>query len=193
MTRLLLICGSQRRISLNARLLDEVASYVPAPIQCDRLRDVEVALPLFNQDLEDEPALRDKLACLHSRFAQADGLIIASPEYNGTITPYLKNLIDWISRLPHIAPGTPNAFLDKPVLLCSATPGWSGGGVGIPALRALLGYVGAISFGETINLPYGTEAWDAEGKLDTMLAELDWPSCVARFCNLTARHAGAKP
>jgi len=190
MTRLLLVCGSQRRTSLNARLLDEVARYVPGALCCDRLRDEEVALPMFNQDLENDPALRERLTALHHRFLTADGLIIATPEYNGTMTPYLKNLIDWISRLPHIALGTPNAFLDTPVLLCSATPGWSGGGVGMPPLRALLGHVGAITFGQTINLPYGREAWDADGQLDPMLADLDWPGCVARFCAFVER-AGA--
>ena len=193
MTRLLLLCGSQRRASLNARLLDEVARLVPEGITLDMLPPNAVDLPLFDQDREEDPGVRARLAILHARFAAADALILASPEYNGLMTPYLKNLIDWVSRLPRLDAAAVNAFLDKPVLLCSATPGWSGGGVAIPALRTLFGHVGAIPFGETICLPYAAQAWDADGRLNPMLSDLNWGACVARFCAFAAHQASGAP
>ena len=104
MTRLLLFCGSQRRASLNARLLDEVARLVPDGVTLDMLPPNAVDLPLFDQDREEDPTVRGRLAILHARFAAADALILASPEYNGLMTPYLKNLIDWVSRLPMAPP-----------------------------------------------------------------------------------------
>ena len=192
MTRLLLFCGSQRRASLNARLLDEVARLVPDGVTLDMLPPNAVDLPLFDQDREEDPTVRGRLAILHARFAAADALILASPEYNGLMTPYLKNLIDWVSRLPRLD-GAANAFLDKPVLLCSATPGWSGGGVAIPALRTLFGHVGAIPFGETICLPYAAQAWDADGRLNPAVLDFNWSACVARFCAFVARQATGAP
>jgi NAD(P)H-dependent FMN reductase len=136
--RLLLLCGSQRAGSLNARLLEELAAHVPTGHAIDRFAPGEIRLPLYDADCEQDPAIRHHLAALHRRFAMADAFMLASPEYNGLMTPFLKNLIDWISRLPWLDPTAPNVFLDKPVLLCSATPGWSGGALGLVPLRSLL-------------------------------------------------------
>ena len=187
MTRVLLLCGSQRAASLNARLLDEIARLLAPGVNADRLLPGEVALPLFDQDREADPVLRGRLVALHARFAQADAIILASPEYNGMMTPYLKNLVDWVSRLPRLDPAFANAFLDTPILLCSATPGWSGGSLGVLALRTLFGHVGAIPFGETICLPHADRAWDNDGRLNPMLAEMGWDACVARFCAFAQR------
>jgi len=192
MTRLLLVCGSQRRASLNGRLLDEVARRAPGGVILDRLRTEDVDLPLFDQDREHDPALLARLRPLHARFTAADALIVASPEYNGLMTPYLKNLIDWVSRLPRIDPAAPDAFVDTPVLLLGATPGWSGGGLGIAALRALFGHVGAIPFGETICLPYAADAWDEDGQINPLLPTDHWGACVHRFCGFAARPAAIK-
>lgn len=190
MTRILLFCGSQRRASLNSRLLDEVARHIPPGIRTDRVG--LVTLPLFDQDLEQDRAVIAEVAALHGRFASADAIIVASPEYNGLMTPYLKNTVDWVSRLPRLQPGTANAFLDKPVLLCSATPGWSGGGLGILALRTLFGHIGAIPFGETICLPYAAEAWGDDDTLNPALVGPQWAECVGRFYGLAARRMDSK-
>jgi chromate reductase len=75
----------------------------------------------------------------------------------------LKNMIDWVSRLAYIDPAFENPFIDKPVLLCSASTGGSGGAMGIPSARALFGYVGGIVFGETVCLPFAHQAWTEAG------------------------------
>lgn len=187
MTRVLLLCGSQRRQSLNAHLLDELARHLPAHVKADRVQPSEIDLPLFDQDIEGDPSVRSRVAALHARFSAADAIILACPEYNGLMTPYLKNIVDWVSRLPHVDATYGNAFLDRPVLLCSATPGWSGGGLAIVALRTLFGHVGAIPFGETICLPYAAQAWDEAGRLDPVLPDFGWQACVSRFCAFVAR------
>ena len=186
MTHLLSLCGSQRTGSANARLLDELAAYVPANYSHDRLLPGEVKLPLFDQDIERNPDILAQLRQVYDRFARADALIIASPEYNGMMTPYLKNLIDWVSRLSRLDPAVSNPFLDRPVLLCSATPGFSGGALGLMSMRGLLGHVGAISFGETICLPFAGQAWEEGGSLNPMLRDAGWEECVARFCAFAA-------
>ena len=120
-------------------------------------------LPLFNQDLENDPAVRAQVAELHQAFVACDGIVVASPEYNGQLTPYLKNMIDWVSRLAYIDSSFDNPFVDKPVLLCSVSTGNSGGSVGIPFARALFGYVGGIVFGEALCVPFAHQAWTEAG------------------------------
>lgn len=190
MTRVLLICGSQRAASLNARLLAALGSALPDDVMAETLLPSEVDLPLFDGDREQDPALTDKVRTLHARFLAADALIVASPEYNGLMTPYLKNLVDWVSRLPWRDAAVANAFADKPVLLAAASPGWSGGAVGIPACRALFGYCGAVVFGEAITLPYADRAVLPDGSLDPAFAGDWWRDCVARFAATAKRMKG---
>ena len=163
MTQLLLLCGSQRQESFNARFLNHVAGHFESA--CDFLTTTPFAenLPLFNQDLENEPAVRAHVSELHQVFMSCDAIIVASPEYNGQLTPYLKNMIDWVSRLAYIDSAFANPFIDKPVLLCAASTGGSGGAMGIPSARALFGYVGAVVFGETLCLPFAHQAWTDAG------------------------------
>ena len=128
----------------------------------DFLDPSDVSLPLFDQDLELEPSVVKQVAELHVRIMGSDGLIVSSPEYNGQLTPYLKNLVDWVSRMGYIDASFGNAFCDRPVLLCSASTGWSGGSGAIPSARALFGYVGSLVIGDTVCVPYAHQGWTDE-------------------------------
>jgi NAD(P)H-dependent FMN reductase len=161
--RLLLIPGSQRTESFNARLLGDFALRLEGLCEVDLLWPGQVDLPLFNQDLETAPELVARVAALHRRIACSHGLIVASPEYNGQLTPYLKNLIDWVSRLAYIDAGCGNAFVDRPTLLCSASTGGSGGALAITHARALFGYVGCLVIGDTVCIPHAGRAWTGDG------------------------------
>jgi len=145
-TRLLLLSGSQRRDSYNTRLLQHLKPRLQLQSTVDVLAASEVDLPLFDQDLECEPAVQTRLAALHARVAACHGLVISSPEYNALPSPFLKNLIDWVSRLPHIDARFNNPFVDRPLLLCSASTGWSGGALGLPAARTLFACVGCAAY-----------------------------------------------
>lgn len=163
MTQLLLLSGSQRQESFNARFLNHLAGHLASTCNFLSAEPFAENLPLFNQDLENEPAVRTQVSELHQVFMACDAIIVASPEYNGQLTPYLKNMIDWVSRLAYIDPAFANPFIDKPVLLCAASTGGSGGAMGIPSARALFGYVGAVVFGETLCLPFAHQAWTDAG------------------------------
>ena len=163
MTRLLLVSGSQRRESLNARLLRHLAEPLEGRCDIELLEPQDVDLPLFNQDLEADPAVMRRVHSVHQRFQRCHGLIVASPEYNGQLTPYLKNLIDWVSRLAYIDTRFVNPFIDRPVLLCSASSGWSGGALAIPQARSLFGYVGCLVIGDTVCVPNAGQAWTDAG------------------------------
>jgi len=158
-TRLLLLSGSQRRDSYNTRLLQHLKPRLQLQSTVDVLAASEVDLPLFDQDLECEPAVQTRLAALHARVAACHGLVISSPEYNALPSPFLKNLIDWVSRLPHIDARFNNPFVDRPLLLCSASTGWSGGALGLPAARTLFACVGCVVVGDSICVPHAHQAW----------------------------------
>ncbi len=122
-------------------------------------------LPLFDQDLEQAGPSRDRVIALHERFEAADGLIVASPEYNASVSPYLKNTIDWISRLAHVDArfADSRAFLHKPLLLASASTGWSGGTLGLQSARTIFAYLGCLVNAEQICVSYA-DHWAMAGQ-----------------------------
>jgi chromate reductase, NAD(P)H dehydrogenase (quinone) len=125
---LLALSGSLRQRSANTALLHTAADLAP--------EDVEVVVhpldevPLFDADLEADD-LPTAVAALRQALAEADGLLLASPEYNWSVSGVLKNAIDWLSR----GPASP---LDhKPTGLLSAA-GRGGGARGLAHLRDIL-------------------------------------------------------
>jgi len=109
--RILAISGSLRAASLNSALLRAVADLAPANVRIELFTGVG-NLPLFNPDLEitDLPPVADFLA----RLLEADGVIIASPEYAHGVTGVMKNALDWMVGS--------EAFVNKPVALLNASP-----------------------------------------------------------------------
>ena len=125
------ISGSLRKASYNTALLKACAELMPAGMKMTgyaRLDDI----PLFNQDVFDAgvpaPAKR-----FRDEVTAADGLLIALPEYNFSLTAALKNAIDWGSRPPN------QSWQDKPVAIFSASGGPMGGARVQYDLRRILG------------------------------------------------------
>jgi len=124
------ISGSLRKASYNTMILRACAGLMPAGMV---LEITEIGdLPLFNQDVFDAglPASAQRL---RAAVTAADGVLIASPEYNFSLTPALKNAIDWASRPPN------PCFTDKPIAVFSASPGPLGGARVQYDLRRILG------------------------------------------------------
>jgi len=131
------IAGSLRRASFNKSLLAHAAAVAPPSLAIDVLPDA-LRLPLFDQDLEDagDP---DEVVALRAALAEADGLLLVTPEYNFGVPGPVKNMVDWMSRPPGRAP-----LRDKPVLLMGASTGRLGGTVQAQGqLRISLAVVGA--------------------------------------------------
>jgi chromate reductase len=109
--QLLALSGSLRAVSINSALLRAAARLAPAGIEvqwCPCLG----ALPLFNPDLEGEPAA--VVQQFRARVAQADALLIASPEYAHGMTGTIKNALDWLVSF--------EPFAYKPVAVLNASP-----------------------------------------------------------------------
>lgn len=146
MLNILLFPASLRAHSYNRLLVDYLVGFLGKECNIDMLSPGEFTLPLFNQDMESSEDVVAQVARVYQRFAKADGLIVASPEYNGHVSPYLKNTLDWVSRMPRIRSRdyAANPFLNKPLLLASASTGWTGGLLGLQDARSLFGYLGCL-------------------------------------------------
>ena len=142
--RILIFPASLRRASHQRRLAGYCAAVLAGRCTVDIIQPGEIELPLYNQDLESEPQILAAMSAAGRRFAAADGVIIAAPEYNAHVSPYLKNTFDWVSRLPRVQPDAaePHPFRDKPLLLTSASTGWTGGLLGLQSARSFLAYLG---------------------------------------------------
>jgi chromate reductase, NAD(P)H dehydrogenase (quinone) len=110
--------GSLRHGSFNAMLLRAAAALVPdgTSITIESIRDI----PLYDFDVEASSGVPGPVQALKDKIAGADGLLIATPEYNNSIPGVAKNAIDWLSRP---AADIPRVFGNKPVVVMGATPG----------------------------------------------------------------------
>src|SRR5262249_15022647 len=155
--RILAFAGSTRRESFNKKLLQHAAKGArEAGAEVTLLDLKDIPLPLFDQDLEAEHGMPDNGAKLKKLFIDHDGLLIASPEYNSSVTAVLKNALDWVSRP---APGEPSlvAFRGKVAALLSASPGALGGLRGLVHVRSILGNIGVIVLPEQFAVPRAQE------------------------------------
>lgn len=125
----------------------------------------DYALPIFDQDMEKETGIPENATRLARLFAVHNGMLIASPEYNASISPLLKNTIDWVSRVSrdHGRPLKPYAGMVA--ALCSSSPGRLGGIRGLYHLRAVLMNVGVEVITQQCAVPLAGDAFDDDGSL----------------------------
>lgn len=163
--KILAFSGSARADSFNQQLVENAARAAEeagADVHLINLRDFP--MPLMNRDLEREEGPPKNSTRLKELFIRSDGLLIASPEYNSSITPLLKNAFDWVSR--RSGDETPLvAYKGKVVALLSASPGRLGGLRSLAHVRAILGYLGAIVLPEQHAIPSASDAFDGDRKL----------------------------
>src|SRR3954454_10984803 len=163
--RILAFAGSLRGESFNKKLVPIAAKAVRdagAEVTLIDLKDFP--LPLFDQDLEAGQGMPENGSKLKQLFIDHDALLVASPEYNSSVTAPLKNVIDWVSRP---APGEPPlvAFRGKVATLMSASPGALGGLRGLVHLRSILGNMGLIVLPDQITVARAHEAFQPDGSL----------------------------
>ena len=163
--RILAFAGSSRKESFNNRLVQvaaEGARAAGAEVTVVNLRDYP--LPLFDQDLEQEQGTPQNATKLKQLFLDHGGLLISSPEYNSSITPLLKNTIDWVSR-PADGEAPLAAYKGKVAAIMAASPGGLGGLRGLVHVRSILGNIGVVVLPDQIAVARAFEAFDDEGQL----------------------------
>jgi chromate reductase len=155
--KILGICGSLRKASFNMAALRGCAELMP---QGMTLEIASIAdLPMINQDVLDA-GMPEPVKRLRGEIVAADGLLIASPEYNFSIPAPLKNAIDWASRPPN------QAFQDKPIAIFSATSGPVGGArVQYDLRRVLVQLWGHVLPRPEVFIGNAASKFDAQGRI----------------------------
>lgn len=162
--RILAFAGSTRKESLNKKLVQIAARgarEAGAEVTVVDLRDFP--MPLYDGDWEDVEGQPAGATDLKQLMLDHDGLLIASPEYNSSISAVLKNAIDWISRPvpeePRLA-----AFQGKTAALMSAA-GMVGGLRGLIHVRAILGNIGVLVIPDQVTVSQAMTAFADDGSL----------------------------
>lgn len=124
----------------------------------------ELRMPSYDADEEAANGLPENAKRFKGLLRESDGFLICSPEYNSSITPLLKNAIDWATR-----PESENepdwlAFRNKTAALLSASPGALGGLRGLVTVRSILGNIGVHVLPGQVCIPAAYEAFDEAGK-----------------------------
>lgn len=135
MTTIIGIAGSLRTGSINSAVLRAAAQFMPAG------STLEIAsikgIPLYDGDLEAQEGIPQPVTDLKDRIAAADGLLLATPEYNNSIPGVFKNAIDWLSRP---SADIPRGFHNRSTAIIGASPSGFGTVLAqnawLPVLRA---------------------------------------------------------
>ncbi|MEE2912819.1 MAG: NAD(P)H-dependent oxidoreductase [Planctomycetota bacterium] len=142
--KIIAFAGSIRKDSVNkrlARIALKAAEEAGAKVTWVDLVDYQ--MPLYCQDYETEHGLPDTVIALKELLKSNDGFLIASPEYNGSLTGILKNVIDWTSR-PNANEPRMACWNGKIAGLLAASPGGLGGLRGLSHLRTILAGIGTL-------------------------------------------------
>ncbi len=163
--RILAFSGSARAASFNQRLVEYAARKaidLGAEVTVITLGDFP--MPLMNQDLERDQGVPAEALRLKSLLIAHDGLLLSAPEYNSSITPLLKNSLDWVSR--RVGDEAPMAaYRGKTAALMSASPGRLGGLRGLVHVRAILNNLGVLVLPGQVSVSSAGSAFDAAGDL----------------------------
>jgi NAD(P)H-dependent FMN reductase len=178
--KILGLAGSARAGSYNRKLLDLIIRRLQAQgVDAEAFEFRDTPLPMFDQDEEAAHGLPENAKLLKSKILEADAVVLVAPEYNSSVTPLLKNAIDWASR-PDSATGIGNVWRHKIIGLASASPGGYGGMRGLMALRPVFQHLDSLVIAEQVSVAKAHEAFEGEGLkdertsqfLDAMLSRL---------------------
>ena len=165
--RILFFAGSAREGSHNKRLARLAERIADANGIAGTLADLgDYPMPLYDGDLEAKSGAPENALKLEALMRVHTGVFIASPEYNASISPLLKNTLDWISRVPDGNGGKTDVFKTRVFALGSASPGGMGGLRGLNTVRTVLELgLGALVLPEQFALPRAHDAYDEHGHL----------------------------
>ena len=186
---LLVLSGSTRGGSYNGRLAALAARELA-------LRDAEVRLisladypmPLYDGDLEGARGVPEPTLKLADLMMASQGLFIASPEYNQSVTPLLKNTIDWLSRIRDDR--YRGLWTGRVFAIGAASPGHFAGIRSLMQLRLILeNALGARVLTQQVAVPYADKAFDERGNLSNDRAAAQLERVVSALIEEAARFA----
>jgi chromate reductase len=154
MKKILAFAGSNSSTSVNHQLVKHASAKVGThEVTLINLNDYDA--PMFSEDLEKESGVPENIQKLKAVFEAHDAFMIASPEHNGMMPAFFKNMMDWLSR----AGG--KIFQEKPVLLMSTSPGPRGGQTNLQNMKNVFPYWGATAVFADFSVGSFFQAYDA--------------------------------
>jgi chromate reductase, NAD(P)H dehydrogenase (quinone) len=156
------MAGSLRAGSSNARLAALAAKELAlADADVTRISFADYPLPIFDADLMTDSGMPAEALKLRGMVTSHQGIFIASPEYSASISPLVKNAIDWLSRARDKSEANYAAFKGRVFALGAASPGSAGGLRGLMALRQILELgCGALVLPEQVTVGRAAQAFD---------------------------------
>jgi chromate reductase, NAD(P)H dehydrogenase (quinone) len=175
-TRIVAIPGSLRLGSYNRKLLEAAREFAPTDVEVE-LWDGLKRVPPFDEDDESDPAAA--VIELREAIAQADALLIATPEYNASLPGQLKNALDWASR-----PRRSNVLRGKPVAVIGAGPRPSAAVHAVSEARVVLDAIGAQVLDAELAVAHVSEQFDDHGHLAALARRRDLRKLLERLSAL---------
>lgn len=165
--KLLFIAGSAREGSFNKKLAQLAAHIADANGIAATVADLgDYPMPLYNRDLEVGEGIPENARKLRALMQVHGGVFIAAPEYNASVTPLLKNTLDWVSRVREEGEPPLQVFKTRVFAIASASPGRFGGVRGLITLRQILAVgLRALVLPEQVSVPHAADAFDEKGHL----------------------------
>lgn len=172
-TKVLAFAGSTRADSINKKLIVEAANLarqMGVNVTVIDLKDYQI--PFYDEVLEAREGMPPMARQFRKMMIQSDVILIASPEYNASLSAVLKNAIDWASR-GETGGGSREAFKGKTFAIMAASPGSSGGARGLVHLRTILEDIGGSVIPLQVVVPSAYNAFDEKGHLKSEKTKME--------------------
>ncbi len=188
--RILAFAGSTRNGSVNQALLNAAVEQLKSSgADVTSISLADFPMPLFDQDWEAENGLPEKAVELKKLFAEHTALLIACPEYNSSLTPLLKNTIDWVTRPASKDEQPLSSFSGKTAGLLAASPGGFGGLRGLRHVREILSNIRVLVCPNQFALSQAHAAFDEDGKLKDEKQASMLSAFASEFLNVVTKQA----
>ncbi|MER9653447.1 NAD(P)H-dependent oxidoreductase [Mesorhizobium sp. M0152] len=162
--KILVFAGSVRNGAFSGRTADVAQKELAIQgAEATRISLGDYPLPILDEDVEKDTGVPENAHKLARLIAAHDGLLIATPEYNGSIPPLLKNTIDWVSRVRRDGGRPVRPLAGKVAGLCSSSSGHFAGIRCINHLRAVLVRCQMEVVTPECSVPEGGNAFDGDG------------------------------
>lgn len=162
--KILAFAGSARSDSYNKKLVEEavaIARSMGAKVNVIDLKDYP--MPIYDADEESSKGMPLNAKRFRSLMVESDGIIISSPDYNGSVSGLLKNALDWASRSD--GDRSHSAFEGKKFAIMSVSPGRGGGARNLPHLQAIIECLGGKVVQKKVSVPSARNAFNEKGRL----------------------------
>lgn len=185
--KILAFAGSSRESSYHKRLVKIAAmgaKATGAEVTYIDLRDYP--MPIYDEDIHRASGMPENACKFQDLLIEHQGLLIASPEYNSSVSALLKNAIDWASRARGDIKMV-GVFQNKVAAIMSTSPGALGGLRGLVHLRSILGNIGVLVLPEQKSIPNAAQLFNEDGSLNDPKQQQDVENLGAKLAQVIAK------